>query len=83
MHTSKNKAKYQTFEGGIVFKGHPFAGFVWKHVSSRTGESYNVTLTQNGFTCDCIAGSMRGKCKHAQATYDRLTAADPMPKDMF
>ncbi len=65
------------------FDGHHLVGFVWPVVSSRTGESYKVQLTDLGFACNCTAGSMRGKCKHAQQIHDQLIADDPLPPDLF
>ena len=67
----------------INFDDHHLVGFVWPVVSSRTGESYDVTMTDMGFTCNCVAGSMRGKCKHAQHVHDILVKEDPLPADLF
>lgn len=60
----------------INFKGHHLVGLVWPVESSRTGEKYNVTMTDLGFSCNCVAGSMRGKCKHAQQIHDLLVGDD-------
>lgn len=66
------------------FKDHHLEGFVWPVVSSRSGETYSVTMTNRGFTCNCTAGRMRGKCKHARQIHDQLIADDYiMPKDEF
>jgi hypothetical protein len=67
----------------INFSNHHLVGFVWPVVSSRTGESYKVTMTDLGFSCNCVAGSMRGKCKHAQHVHDLLVYEDPLPADLF
>ncbi len=40
-----------------------------------TGEIYKVKMTEYGFTCNCTAGQIRGKCKHAQYV-GKLLAAD-------
>jgi hypothetical protein len=56
----------------INFSNHHLIGFVWPVESSRTGEKYKVSMTNLGFTCNCVAGSMRGKCKHAQHVHDLL-----------
>lgn len=61
----------QTFSD-INFKDHHLVGLVWPVVSSRTGEAYKVTMNDLGFSCNCVAGSMRGKCKHAQQIHDLL-----------
>jgi len=63
----------QSFDD-INFLDHHLVGLVWPVVSSSSGESYSVTMTDYGFTCNCIAGSMRGKCKHAKQVHDLLVA---------
>ena len=63
--------RIQTFSD-INFEGHHLVGLVWPVESSRAGEKYKVTMTDMGFTCNCVAGSMRGKCKHAQQVHDLL-----------
>lgn len=65
--------RIQTFSD-INFKNHHLVGVVWPVVSSRTGESYKVQMTDLGFSCNCVAGSMRGKCKHAQQIHDLLVS---------
>ena len=73
----------QTFPG-INFNDHHLVGFVWPVVSSRTGESYKVAMSRYGFSCNCTAGSIRGKCKHAKQIADLLTQDDyDLPKDEF
>jgi hypothetical protein len=67
----------------INFYDHHLVGFVWLVESSRPGEKYKVTMTNDGFTCNCVAGSMRGKCKHAQHVHDLLIMDDPLPVDLF
>ena len=71
--------RIQTFND-MNFKGHHLVGFVWPVVSSRTGEAYKVTMTDLGFTCNCVAGSMRGKCKHAQQIHDLLVTDEDVQK---
>ena len=71
--------RFQTFSD-MNFKDHHLVGFVWPVVSSRTGEAYKVTLTDLGFSCNCVAGSMRGKCKHAQQIHDLLVSDDEVEK---
>ena len=60
----------------MSFEGHHLIDFSWPLVSSRTGEKYNVTLTQNGFTCTCVGAQMHGKCKHIKEVHDTLVADD-------
>lgn len=75
--------RFQTFSD-MNFKDHHLAGVVWPVESSRTGEKYKVTLTDHGFTCNCTAGSIRGKCKHAQQVHDLLVSDDwKPPVDLF
>jgi hypothetical protein len=56
------------------FKGHFLDRFVWPMISSRTGEVYDVTLTNKGFTCTCIGFNRFGKCKHITSVHDQLVA---------
>jgi hypothetical protein len=65
--------RIQTFDD-INFKGHHLVGFVWNVVSSRSGEIYKIKMTDYGFSCNCTAGAMRGKCKHAKFVHDQLVA---------
>ena len=67
----------------INFDDHHLVGVVWLVESSRTGEFYKVTMTDLGLSCNCVAGSMRGKCKHAQHVHDLLVYEDPLPVDLF
>lgn len=67
----------------INFKNHFLEGFVWPVISTRTGEQYSVELTSKGLTCDCQAGMVRGKCKHAQQIHDQIVMEDPLPADLF
>ena len=75
--------RIQTFSN-VNCKDHHLVGLVWPVVSSRTGESYKVEMTDYGFTCNCTAGSIRGKCKHAKQIADQLGADDwTPPVDLF
>lgn len=60
----------------INFQGHHLVGFVWPIFSTRTGERYDVVLTECGLTCDCIGHNRHGKCKHAQSVHDKLVNED-------
>ena len=51
---------------GINFSDHHLVDLIWPIKSARTGEIYKVKMTEYGFTCNCTAGQIRGKCKHAQ-----------------
>lgn len=62
------------------FEGHFYAGFVWPQISSRTGEKYDVELTEKGFKCTCIGFNRHGKCKHIEAVHTQLTV-DPLDVD--
>lgn len=73
----------QTFSD-MNFSNHHLLGIVWTVESSRTGEFYKVEMNEHGFSCNCVAGSMRGKCKHAQQIHDQLVSDDyVLPKDEF
>lgn len=72
----------QTFSD-MNFKDHHLVDQVWPITSARTGEVYKVTMTDYGFTCNCSAGQIRGKCKHAQYVHDLLVEEDSMPVDEF
>ena len=74
--------RIQTFSD-INFKDHHLVGLVWPVESSRTGEKYKVTMTDLGFTCNCVAGSMRGKCKHAQGVHDLLVSDDDIKYEVL
>ena len=66
------------------FKDHHLVDLVWPITSARTGEVYKVTMTDYGFTCNCSAGQIRGKCKHAQYVHDILVEDDWVPPvDLF
>ena len=67
----------------INFKGHHLVDLVWPIRSAKTGEIYKVTMTDYGFTCNCTAGQIRGKCKHVQHVHDLLVQEDPLPEDLF
>lgn len=75
--------RIQKFDN-INFKDHHLVGLAWPVESSRTGEVYKVTMTDYGFSCNCTAGSIRGKCKHAKQIADQLGADDYVfPKDEY
>lgn len=65
------------------FRNHHLVDFEWPIKSAKTGEVYKVTMTNHGFTCNCPAGQIRGKCKHAQYVHDLLVQEDPLPEDEF
>lgn len=65
--------RFQKFDD-MNFTDHHLIGLVWRVESSRTGEKYKVELTEYGFTCNCTAGSIRGKCKHAKQIHDLLVS---------
>lgn len=58
----------------INFSNHHLIDLVWPIRSASTGEVYKVTMTEYGFTCNCTAGQIRGKCKHAQYVGDLLAS---------
>lgn len=60
----------------INFSDHHLIDMVWPIRSARTGEVYKVTMTEYGFVCNCTAGQIRGKCKHAQYVGKLLASHD-------
>ena len=50
-------------------KGSVFEGLIWKQPNSKGTDTYDVTCTDKGFTCDCPAFK---KCKHIKAVEDRF-----------
>ena len=50
---------------------HFLVGVVWPVVGS-TGNKYEVKLHNEGFTCDCLGFSYRGKCKHSQGVLNNI-----------
>jgi len=61
----------------INFKGHHLVGMVWKVISARSGEVYDIELTDRGMTCTCgAAKSWRSKCKHARSIAELLVSED-------
>ena len=76
------KLRPQKFDD-INFKNHFLEGFVWPIKSSRSDDPYSVVFTSKGLTCNCQAGTYRGKCKHAQLVHDTLVKEDPLPRDLF
>ena len=74
--------RIQTFPD-INFEDHHLVGVTWPVVSSRSGEKYKVTMTDMGLTCNCVAGSMRGKCKHAQQIHDLLVGDGDEKYDIY
>lgn len=68
----------------MTFRGHHLNGLEWPITSARTGEVYKVAMNDYGFTCNCSAGQIRGKCKHAQYVHDLMVKDDYlMPEDEF
>ncbi len=61
---------------GMNYKGHCFAGLVWPILSKRTGELYDVTLTEKGWRCNCVGYNRHGKCKHINLVHGRMISDD-------
>jgi len=72
-HMAKFK---QTYLKPTVFnpKNHPWTGITWPIEGSK-GNTYDVTLHDKGFTCDCPGFSFRGKCKHSQSVLNQVQRA--------
>ena len=52
-----------------------FEGLVWPVAGSKPGSSYNVTLHDKGFECDCTGFTFHGKCKHSVSVLERVEQA--------
>ena len=52
-------------------KRHPWIGVIWPVVGSK-GSSYEVELTDKGFTCTCTGFAYHEKCKHISAVGDKF-----------
>lgn len=74
--------RIQTFSD-INFQDHHLIDMVWPIKSAKSGEVYKVRMVDQGFTCNCVAGSMRGKCKHAQYVHDLLVSDEVQKYDIF
>ena len=68
---ARYKAAFYAPEGWN-FKNHMFLGTQWNVPGSKAGSSYEVDLTNRGFTCSCPGFSFRGKCKHTQQVAERF-----------
>jgi len=56
-------------------KGSVFEGLIWKQPNSKGTDTYDVTCTDKGFTCDCPGFTFRGKCKHSLEVLTRVEVA--------
>lgn len=59
----------------ITNENHPFVGVTW-HVPGSKGNSYEVDMTANGFTCTCQGFGFRSKCKHTLEIARRIVPED-------
>ncbi len=67
----------------INFRNNAYVGFTWPIVSTRTGETYDVMMTNSGFSCTCIGFQRHGKCKHIDHVHNLLVADEyPVYKTM-
>jgi hypothetical protein len=56
-------------------KGSIFEGLTWKVSNSKGTDTYDVTLEDKGFTCDCPGFTFRGKCKHSESVLTKIEEA--------
>ena len=56
-------------------KGSIFEGVVWTIDGSKKGSTYEVTLHDKGFECECTGFSFHGYCKHSKAVLKRVEQA--------
>jgi hypothetical protein len=59
---------------GINFGNHHLIGFSWPYTNSL-GKTYNTTMTNCGWVCNCSGFNFHGKCKHINKVHERLMAA--------
>ncbi len=60
--------------GDIEYGSSPYVGFVWPVISQRTGEHYEVEMTDRGFTCTCRGFAMHGHCKHMKQIAEKFSS---------
>lgn len=54
------------------FKGNSLVGTEWSIPGSKADSVYTVTLTEQGFTCDCTGFTFHGRCKHSAEVVERF-----------
>jgi hypothetical protein len=69
---SKFKRKALALDG-VNFKGHHLVGFQWPY-TNRMGTTYLTTMTEHGWTCECMGFTGHGHCKHIKQVHERLIA---------
>ncbi len=61
---------------GMNYKDHHLAGLIWPVESKRTGEQYDVELSERGWKCSCVGFQRHGKCKHISEIHERMISDD-------
>ena len=56
-------------------KNSIFEGLVWNIKGSKKDSSYNVTLSEKGFECECTGFNFHGYCKHSKSVLERVEQA--------
>ena len=69
------KFKQSFMKPTFEYKGSIFEGLTWPELNSKGTGTYDVTLEDKGFTCDCPGFTFRGKCKHTTNVNNRIMEA--------
>jgi hypothetical protein len=67
----------------INFDNHHLVGMTWMVRSARSDKLYDVVMTPKGFKCNCIAGTYKGRCKHAKYVHKLLDSDSTIKYDIF
>ena len=67
---TKHTTKYFKPADLFDFKTHWAVGLEYPIQGSK-GNTYTVSITDKGFTCDCTGMTFRGKCKHTESVAQR------------
>ena len=58
---------------GINYKDNFHVGFQWPY-TNRMGTTYLTTMTERGWTCECMGFTHHGKCKHITQVHERFVS---------
>lgn len=58
---------------GINFKNHYLVGFQWPYTNCM-GTTYLTTMTDEGWSCECMGFTGHGHCKHIKSVHEKLVA---------
>lgn len=58
---------------GINYKESFYHGFQWPY-TNRMGTTYLTTLTEKGWTCECMGFTRHGHCKHIKLVHEKMVS---------